>query len=223
MECHRRERPEDALRLPQKNGRAGRPLSRVRATCDSFWSAYSETRVSAYPRNGVNLRDEGGHEFQVSRDHAFFRHDVIGDLLEGSRRPLDENDFQGLIVGQMDVERGNHLGDVGLLEFGEPFSQSGNFVVVEERDRADHHAIADLVTVRDERTVQDGGDRLRTTGETTLGDHRIQLAEQLFRKRKAGSADRRAPFGADTPRWIGRGLGASHGFLAWELNDARDQ
>ena len=67
-----------------------------------------------------------------------------------------------------------------LLQVGEPLSQPRDLVVVEERDGADHHPVADLVPMGDERAVQDRSDGLRPAGKAALLDHRVEFAEDLL-------------------------------------------
>ncbi len=96
---------------------------------------------------GVERRDEGRHHLKPAGDDAALGDHRIRDRLQLGGWPLHQQNFQCLVVHQMDVQGRDHFVDMPPLERRQARLNAAGAVAVEERDGADHDAVADLLAM----------------------------------------------------------------------------
>ncbi len=114
--------------------------------------------------------------------HAFAGDELAGDLLEPVARALDEKDFEGVMVLEVDPLRGDDLLQPLVLDIEQARGQSRLRVVVDDGDGPRHDALAEFVLMLHELLADHLGDSLRTAGITALGHHVVELIEQRDRE-----------------------------------------
>ncbi len=76
--------------------------------------------------------------------YAFCTDKRIRDLPNFPRLSAQYDDFQAMIVIQMDMKRGHYVVVILMLQLGQFFTQKTHVVVVDQRHRADHMGIGRL-------------------------------------------------------------------------------
>ena len=134
----------------------------------------------------------------------------VGDFFHKGGAAAHDEDFQAVVMIQMNVEGGDDGVVVVVLDIGEGGLDMGAVVVVHEGDGAGDLLVAELLAVFHEGGAHDIGDGEGAVLETFFRDHGIELAEQLGREGDAEAVGERG-FHRFNPGW---GAARSRGIFA---------
>ena len=138
---------------------------------------------SAFSLNGQIVAGAGNRESSVF--HAFGGDERVSEFFHRGYATAHDDDFQAVVVIEMDVERGDDALAVIVLQIGERFLQMAFVMIENERDCARDFVVAVMLMMLDEMIADHVGERLRTVVVTFLFRHRIEIAQQFFWQRGA--------------------------------------
>ena len=123
----------------------------------------------------------GDGEFAVF--DAFGGYQFVGDFLDRAGLSSDDEDFEAIVVVEVDVEGGNDDLVMVVLDVGKRRLDVLFVVVVKEGDGAGDFLGAEVLAMFDERLAHLVGDGQRTVLVALLLDHFVKLAQQVARDR----------------------------------------
>ena len=79
----------------------------------------------------------GGHEVDSTELDALHAQDILAHAVDLAHLAAKDDDLQAIVVVQVDVQRGDRLQEVRVLDRDQLLRQVGGVVVVDDEDRRD--------------------------------------------------------------------------------------
>ena len=140
----------------------------------------------------------GGGEGEFAVLDTFSTDEPVGQGLEGRGFASHDEDFQAVVMVEMDVESGNDGLAVVVLEGGQRFLHMPGMVVIDEGDSTCVFYVAVLMAVFDEAVAHHVGDGQGTIAIAFLFNHPVEETQEVL-----GEGDAEAGYAV--------GVGSAHG------------
>ena len=142
----------------------------------------------------------GGGDGEFAVFNALGGDQFVGDLLDGFGLAAHDEDFQAIMVVEMDVEGRDDYLMVVMLDVGESRLDVLLVMVVKERNGAGNFAGTVLLLVLDEGVAHLIGDSLRAILVSLLVHHAVKLAQKRRRHRHGEPLNQFLLHGVTVPR-----------------------
>ena len=103
----------------------------------------------------------------------------IGDLAHRRRLTANDQNFEAMVVIEMNVQRGKNDVMKIVLNVGELFVQISHVVVIDQRNRANHAAVGGFPHFFHELVADQIAKGLRPVGIAALSDQMIELIQEV--------------------------------------------
>jgi hypothetical protein len=129
----------------------------------------------------------GVGEDELAEFHAAQGEDAVGDCLQFSALALHDDDFEAVVMVEVDVGRGEDHGSGAVLNVGELLGEIGDVVVVDQGEGA-YDGLIRIDVFFEKGAADEVADGLGTVLVTAFGDKAIELLEEVSVERDAGAA-----------------------------------
>ena len=110
---------------------------------------------------------------------AFGADQSIGDFLDHADPSLDHEHLQAVVVIQMDVQRGEHVVEMGVLEVRQFFVEEADVMVVDQGDGSDYVAVRTFPGLLYEDIAYEVAKCFGAIGVSAGSDQLIKLLQQF--------------------------------------------
>src|SRR5271166_1009344 len=166
--CSRHTRFRTGRRYVPRTGGRGVPPRRARGPLRRYRCPGQRSQLGARRRKR-----------ELSVLDAFGADQGVSQLFHRAGLAFNYQHLEAIVVVEMNVQRGEDVVEVRVLQSGELFAEQPDVVIVDQRDRADYVAVGALPGFLYQLVADQVAKRLRAIGVSARGDEAIEFVEKI--------------------------------------------